>query len=301
MTKETFQKMKTKNFLKAYSLIFKCLALLSEANELSTVKCFPSYGSCTRLEDQLLIDPFTFDAQETLYCNPLRKNIKSLRKILNNKSKQICLHVNTTNAYFGLENGIVEQASFLEVSDLIRQYSFRKIQIYMTRVKGFKIESPLIIDVSNLENIDIFLDASLFEFVDNNGKRVQACADFERLNTSSRGFFFQFSKGLDGSASLVESNQTIYMFNLEYVRFAKEPICELVFKNMRIQILNINYLIQTFFKTNVPRFIKTDTNADLNSNIEWLNLYGYNADLIESMLPYKVKIIIFNQKNNYNP
>lgn len=278
--------MKIRNVLLNLFLIFQFLTLIPRKVESLKLKCFPTHGSCACLKNLKKITDNTTgeEFKETIRCKPLGKPGSSL-KTTQKRSKQICLASQTENADFGLDGGFFGQSAFSEVQDIIGHYSFIKVWINVTSIRGFNIESPLIINTSwdRLHFFGFSLDVSPFEFFDGNGKRVRTCADFKRLNSSSRGYFFQLNFGLDNSSNIVESNRDIYWFALEYVRFGSEPICELIFNNTRVVNLEFNYLIRTFFKTSIPRFVKPNTSHSLNGHVSVLKLKGYYADLTNSL------------------
>lgn len=229
---------------------------------------------------------------ETLRCKPIGKN----KILLKQKPKQICLNASTTDRTFILENGLVGQSRFTEVSDLIKQSSLSNVRLEMIGIKGFNAESPLNIDTSNEDTLSFFfftLEVSRFEFFDNNGDRVRTCDQFKRLN-SSRGYFFNFNKGFDASSnSYLKSDQAVNSLELNYVRFNKEAVCEIVFKNLKIGALHIAYMIQTFFKTSMLKFEKLDNKTNLNADIEWVYINGFDADLSDSLLSPNVSFNVF--------
>lgn len=268
------QKMKISNILIKKVLVFQTFALIAlQAIETSSsaLKCFPSHGSCTRLEDQLKIIDYSSEVKETLHCTTLRTTPSHQKNL-----KQMCLHANTTSVEFELDSGgLFGQTSFFEVADSIRQYGLRRVLFFIIHMKGFNVESPLEIVTSRLENIEVYLDVLPFEFFDTNGKRVRTCAQFERLNSSY--YFFSFKI-------------TVNLFELKYVTYGNEPVCEIVFENMQIEMLKISYLFHTFFKTNMPRFSKLPNNTYLNTYIQCLVLDGFNVDLTDSLLSSNVSI-----------
>lgn len=261
------------HFVKFY-LISQSFFLIPNAVVSTSIdsKCIPTYGGCTRLDNDDENDGLII--QEITRCKPIRKNTTI-------ENRQICLHINNTGVIFDLESGLVEQATFFEVTHLIRIYCLSKIDIYMAHVKGFNAESPLMIDSScnQIIEFNFGLDVLPFEFIDNNRKRLRTCDDFERLNNS--GYFFNFPNSY---------NQKIKNFDVNYVRFGSDPICEIVFLNMQIDTLNINYLIQTFFKTSILKLTKLSNKARLNARVENLNIKGFNADLTDSLLSVNVSM-----------
>lgn len=282
--------MEIKKFVLIFVLIFQSPALLfSNSVETYTLKCFPSHGSCTRLESQLLIIRKWVgeEIRESIRCKPKASTHKRSKR-------RVCLLANTTRGSFELKDGgLLGQTYFPEVSDLIRQFSFSEIRIFSVRVRGFNAQSPLIIDASSLKMIEFHLDVSPFEFFDNNRNLVRSCEDFEKLNSSSFGFFFGFNAGQDNNPKI---NQTIDLVVLENVRFENKPICELVFSNMQIRQLTVNFLIETFFKKSVPRFIKSNSSAQLlNTNVTTLTLVGYYVHLTDSLLSNKVNFCFIYQ------
>lgn len=76
------------------------------------------------------------------------------------------------------------------------------------------------------------------------------------------------------------------------------PICPLLFRNMRFSTLELRGLVETFYKTNVPRFINMSINSsnsfriDAGSKIRWLSLNDFTLVRLDNSV---LNNIVFGQ------
>lgn len=269
-------------FIVVYFLTIQALNTRSDDDD-QLLKCVPSYGYCKRLKNFLESDALSLDMlSEVLLCKPGEMNNISLVK---KKKPTCCIRDNATSLMVYLVSGHVGQASFFDASNLIGNFNSTSfITLFLLRVSGINVETPLNpLGNSTGQTIEFHIEVimSTVEFFDNKGEPVRTCAQFERLESYSSTFSYLLNLGEN-------QNQTIQQFKFNYVRYANEPVCESVFNNTRIEYLIMSYLIQTFLKTNVPRFVKSNANAHINSYIDRLLITGFYADLTDSLIPAKV-------------
>lgn len=161
---------------------------------------------------------------------------------------------------------IVDLARVIDYSDVL----MREIHFFQT--KGFNVEAPMRV-ASNLKFLNFLLHfgRSQFKFIDSLGRPVRECEHFERLNittstTPSAYFLHQY---MASSGKMFSTNRlNIHLRQIEF----KEPVCELVFKGIHIGSLYVDFLIETFFKSNRLRFIEQSRLQDLNASVENLEI-----------------------------
>ena len=150
-------------------------------------------------------------------------------------------------------------------------------RIYIIRAKLINAQTPPKIPDSYHESIDLNIFDSKFRFVDSHGENIRSCKDFERINSSNSHF-------LDWNVNLGSNFFRIIFKNVDY----NKPICELVFKNTRLKWVEMGKVFETFFKTNLLRFIPQTSIKELNISISYLRLNSYEIDLDSRVLNSKI-------------
>lgn len=137
-------------------------------------------------------------------------------------------------------------------------------EVNFQNVKGFDV------NLFN-ENFNQNFAAITFYFYDlsfaffSNGRILKTCKNFP-LQTKS---FFQVFKG-----------SNIYQSHVKF-----KPVCPLAFVNINIQSLRLSYLINTFYKTNIPIFLDLPKEInEINSNIESIEIFGYGGISLNSRI-----------------
>ena len=112
--------------------------------------------------------------------------------------------------------------------------------IMLENVKGFRLKSAVFFESERT----VHFTKTDFKFFDLNGRVIESCEQFNGSGTN--GFF---------SGNYFDS---VTLYEVDYTT----PICRLIFKNSFIRRLEINFLVESYLKTNMIRF-------DQSSDYEW--------------------------------
>jgi hypothetical protein len=148
---------------------------------------------------------------------------------------------------------IEEKCQYLKYTTSYRYY-------YMRNIKGFDINYNIYPIISF---VYIYFYDSIFEFY-SNGKLIRSCDDL-KPGIDPMPFF----------RNIMGFNTTLH---LKTVKF-KTRICPLIFKSMPQRQLNLDYMIDTFYKRNLLEFHHLENVTDINSWV--INLFFYNTEKID--------------------
>lgn len=154
--------------------------------------------------------------------------------------------------------------------------------VYLNGIRRVNIESPLEIPTNWKYILFVHFKDSSLKFVDNRGRVVETCADFNRLKLIWHLIAWNSS----------HSNSHFH-FEFKNVRF-KKAVCELAFKNAKIRLISLGTLFDSFFKTNLFRFtteeseLKNNNNRSVNSSITSFAFYSYGIDFDSRLLNKRV-------------
>lgn len=159
--------------------------------------------------------------------------------------------------------------------------SIENIEMFFSKIRdGFNVKSPIKFpNYSDLKIENFYFENSLFNLIDDNGRRVRTCEEFDQVFNSS----FTHIVSVKRRQNLIQ----LKILGLTYtnMKFGAEPVCERFFRNMGIMILKISGLIDSFYKTNLLRFEKHKSQSvELNSTIHFLYVETYDIDLDSRLL-----------------
>lgn len=213
----------------------------------------------------------------------------SFTSYLDSQSKKRCPHINQTLLFMHVFNGRIEHSSFEHISEYLEYASkvtrIRNMFLFMNKMTSFNVESPLVITLNRYRDLQITIANSDFKFVDSRGSPIRTCPEFNRLN-SSKNYLIRMSRSKPYSTNSSPS----YSLSLDFVKFGSKSLCELVLRNAQINTLFVNFLVETFFMINRPRFDLDNTTStkSLNPFITSVQLLGHEAILDGQLLPFKV-------------
>lgn len=204
---------------------------------------------------------FSTSTNTDLKCNhrPTKTNLASIspdnRHTCGLKSKSMSIIINNVKL---LDSSMSSTLGILAYSEA---YTVRLI---LKRVSRINVESPAEIPQNWTNILTIrFFDSSL-SYVDQKGGRVESCEQFDRLNSSVQHF--------------IKSNSTMDIDFLN-TRYNNRPVCESLLKNMKIRTILFGIVYETFFKTNLPRFLTSNKSDPINTDITSLEMFAYEIDL----------------------
>lgn len=213
-------------------------------------------------------------------CNDLNVNLTLTNSIFQALQKKLDDYL-LLNIYFRLKKPTLIDGKF----SIFDQDQFKKSKIlasyYFLKVKGFDLNSfPK--SYSSLTNRDFYFYESTFMFF-SNGRALKTCKNFleSQKQVKPRSLFHAFY-----------SNQS----TLTYFCFQKtkyNPTCPLVFSNTEINVLRLDQMIMTFYKSNILTFLDLpiENRTNLNANVYSLEFYNceklkLNSEIIN---PYVFK------------
>lgn len=195
--------------------------------------------------------------------------------------------INTTNSqhiYIIIRDRVLEDSAWsielFKMVDSPIQSEFTKFSTHFENIRGLNAQRPLKIPSSS-SNINFY--NSKLEFVNNQAQRVRTCNDFLKLRRENNSdiHFIGSSQPNDVSLSVKFRN----------IEFGPRAICELAFANVYMDRLEINSLINSYYKRNLLRFEEIDRNSstnNLNATILTLVIQSFDSDLDRNLLNPRV-------------
>ena len=170
-----------------------------------------------------------------------------------------------------------------KLADIIKPALVSRIKL--VGLKGFDVN--LAIDLPNSRLYFEFHDID-FDFYTREKKVIRSCEEYK---SSLEGKWPPKSFIFNGNSSLTHC--TVLFGNSHY----RTPVCPLVFENSRLDILEINNLVKSYYKQNLIKFLKV--NQSINSNIRYQqfgDFYGLdlNKELINEEIFEKTSEFLFD-------
>lgn len=220
--------------------------------------------------------------ERLIYCQKLDERFDfDYEKFI---EKENCARANGTNKiYFRLNKPRVLDGS-LDLMNL-RKFLDQLVEFYFYEITfknllGFDAQhfnNP--IDEKYAFNLKIYSSPLNFYL-----KRtlINSCSTTNQLNYSSGSLFHA-----------LPFRTTVTFFQIK----SSAPICPLLFRNMRFSTLELKGLVETFYKSNVPRFINLSNSSksirlDAGSKIRWLSLNDFTLVRLGNSL---LNNIVFGQ------
>lgn len=195
-----------------------------------------------------------------------------------NESRHEC-GLQTDQLIFFIEDATTLDSSMSYILKLIDFSPALDIYVILNGIGKINVQSSLKLTTNfRYQNFVInFLKFDLV-YVYDNGRSVQTCQDFALLNSSwAHLIHWQVEDSPHG------------LLNIEFrdVTYSK-PVCELIFKNSRIEKVDFGDVLETYFRTSLPRFIQEPKIEHLNSSLRHIKLAAYNIRLDSRVLNAKI-------------
>ena len=154
-------------------------------------------------------------------------------------------------------------------------------RVKLINLKGFDVN--LALEFFNCRLVLEFHDVN-FDFYSREKKIIRTCEEYKSSLESPKSFIFH---------SNTTKQFKVFLANSQY----RTPVCPLVFENTRLDELEINNLVKSYYKQNVIRFLKV--NQSIKSNIrtqQFVNFYGLdlNKELINQEIFEKTSEFLFD-------
>lgn len=248
----------------------KCTIL----NQMTTI----IYGGAVILKELLCENIFD---EETLIN--LRKTIDSCPKLENS-------FIHMINIKSGPQHQIIDDSFGIFK---LKYNFFAKVNVRFLNSKGFDIDSTIDLYEKNVGLAEFYTDFNLYK----KNRLIKSCHDFNQ--TKSRGFVFRFFR--NGKQQFLPSLRIFKPKN-------SAPICSMFFQHARLNMLELNYMVNSFYLNNLVNFGNPFVNvSDLNSTINQLSVcssYGVNINsgLLNSLIFSKIKSLhLYCHLNSIDP
>lgn len=181
----------------------------------------------------------------------------------------------------GLFDSSSSVADILKILQLLdRNVSY--VEINLSGIRGINVESPLKLNSSSHQFIWLNLYDSHLKFFNTRGRSIRTCAEFETT---------LLEKNSSSSFNVGNNNNDVYV-SINSTRLG-EPVCELLFRNVRLERLEIKDTYETYFKTNLLRFLQQQQlqqskETSLNCSVKQFELVGENIFLDSRILNARI-------------
>lgn len=199
------------------------------------------------------------------------------------KKKHFCefQNVSVLDLILRSKSGVVSYDSCRAYSIARSIRGIHLLRLYFLDAHALSIQSATV-DLS-LRGGDDFLGGTISlyfskikHFSDSNARLVKTCQELTKTINSSFGFIFQTNDEFNLAVTFSEPR-------------VAHPICPLVFRNALLSVLNINYLIDSYFFKNLIKFENSSLISDLNCSIGYLYLNDiYEIDVDSNLLNERV-------------
>lgn len=263
---------------------FMLISILIISSEMGQTECLEFIDGCSssinlESDENGRSVNITIINCESSSREPRKINLMALNESKQEDNNKLSV-LKTDGLRFFIEfNSIWDRLNTIFMFELLEYTMARMIEVNFNRVKRINAESPASTFSSrSFDEIEVSFMNSALVYVDNLGRAIRTCDEFERLNSTWNHFFY---------SDLTTASVSSFILFFENVNIGR-PVCELAFKNSQITSLDLGNVYETFFKSNQMRFIEQNKVENLNSNIKFLIFEAFEMHLDLRMINRKV-------------